>query len=85
MNELYAPYAELVIALSMSSCGASFPRCCFPASFVLAFSFDLDDEERTVDGCRCARAWVFLSSGVGVLFDLSSHTWRFTRMFRSHL
>ena len=74
-----APYVGLVIALFFFSgvpvgCGASFPRCCSPASFVPAFSFDLDDEERAVDGCRCARAWVFLSSKVGVLLVLSSRT-----------
>ena len=42
MDELYAPNVGLVIALSMSSCGASFPPCWFPDSFVLAFSFNLD-------------------------------------------
>ena len=70
---------------------ASFPWCCFPASFVPAFS-DVDDEERAVDGCRWfwaalfgARAWFFLSSGVGVLFVLFSHACRITRLFRHSL
>ena len=59
-------------------CGAVFPRCCFPAFFVLAFSFDLEDEERAVHGWRWFRAAVldvrvwFLSSRGGGLFVLSS-------------
>ena len=83
-----AAHVGLVFALSISCCGASFPRCWFPASIVLAFSFDLDDEERAVDGCLWfmaalfGRGLGFFSSGSGVLFVLSGHAWRFTRMFR---
>ena len=84
----YVGVGNRALCLLVALC---FLGCCFPASFAPAFSFDVHDEERAVDGCRWfraallgARAWVFyLTSGVGVLSVLSSHAWRLTRMFPS--
>ena len=45
-----------IALLSVSSCGALVALCWFPVSFVLAFSFDLDDEERAVYRCVWIRA-----------------------------
>ena len=54
-------------------CGASFPRHCFPASFV-AFSFDLEDEKRAVDGWRWFRAAVLgVRVVVNCLFSPVTH------------
>ena len=69
----------LVFASSVSwwRGSASSPWCCFPASSVSAFSFDVDDEERAVDRCLWfmaalfgARAWFFYpQESVSCLFS----------------
>ena len=41
--------------------GVAFP----PASFVPAFSFDVDDEERAVDGCALDSGWSLWCAGLG--------------------
>ena len=67
------PCVGLVFARSISWCGASFPRCYFAFSFVPAFSFDVDDEERAVDGVVgfgwCAGLGFFLQDEVLCLFS----------------